>query len=229
MNQVAITIDIDWAPDKVLGHTLEMISRAGICCTLFATHETTLLKGLDPKQFEIGIHPNFNPLLNGDPGRPEDIVYPLKDAFPGSRGIRSHSSLVSNVLVGLFGDMGFAYESNICLPYSRHLEVFPLWNGMLRIPFNWEDYLHFSFGRSFHTSGLEMKKGLNILNFHPVHVFLNTENPERYESARSHYQSPEHLVKYRNQDIGTATLLGSILEGEYDFVKLEDLSYARQP
>jgi len=63
--RTVITIDIDWVPDKVLEYTLELLSKAGVPCTIFATHATGLLNGLDRNQFEIGIHPNFNPLLNG--------------------------------------------------------------------------------------------------------------------------------------------------------------------
>lgn len=221
--RTAITIDIDWAPDKVLAHTLELISREGVPCTLFATHQTALLEGLDPAQFEICVHPNLNPLLNGKRTTPAGVIEPLKKAFPGSRGIRSHSSLVSNVLVDLFGEMGFEYESNVCLPYSSQLEILPLWNGMLRVPFNWEDFLHFSYGRSFSATGLDLSKGLNILNFHPVHVFLNSESRERYDAARPHYQDPERLAGFKNKGEGTGTLLKSILEECSGFVKLEDI------
>lgn len=226
--KVAVTIDVDWAPDKVLGQTLELFSKAGVPCTIFATHQTPLLKNLDSKQFEIGVHPNFNPLFNGDKRHPSDVVSPLRDAFPGARGIRSHSSLVSNVLIEMFGEMGFQYESNVCLPYSQNLEVLPLWNGMMRIPFNWEDYLHFSFGKSFKDTGLDFSEGLHILNFHPVHIFLNTETRERYEGARPFYQDPEHLYGYRNLGRGTATLLESLLNKDFPFAKLEDIFNEQQ-
>ncbi len=223
----AITIDIDWAPDEVLEYTLDIIVSAGIPCTLFATHKTSVLEGLDAEQFEICVHPNFNPLLNGNSGTPKEIIEPLREAFPKSRGIRSHSSLVSNVLVSLWGEYGYEYECNICLPYSRNLELLPLWNGMLRIPFNWEDYLHFSYGRSFDSTGLDMTKGLNILNFHPVHVYLNTESLKRYNEARSYYQNPHELVRHRNEGAGTATLLRAVLNGVGNFVKLENLMVER--
>ncbi|PWE00343.1 polysaccharide deacetylase WbmS family protein [Marinilabilia rubra] len=226
--KVAITIDVDWAPDKVLEHTLKLFSKAGVPCTIFATHRTSLLSGLDQKQFEIGVHPNFNPLFDGDKRHPVDVVAPLREAFPGAMGIRSHSSLVSNVLVEMFGEMGFQYESNICLPYSKKLEVLPLWNGMMRIPFNWEDYLHFSFGKSFRDADLDFSEGLHILNFHPVHIFLNTETRERYEGARPFYQDPEHLYGYRNLGRGTATLLEGLLMKNYPFVKLEDIFHEQK-
>jgi hypothetical protein len=221
--KTAITIDIDWAPDEVLGHTLELISKSGVPCTLFATHSTGLLNELDKNQFEIGVHPNFNPSLNGKKEKPEVIVERLRQLFPQARGVRSHSSLVSNVLIDLFAEMGFEYESHVCLPYSRNLEVLPLWNELLRIPFNWEDYLHFSFGKSFKSMGLPSGAELNIVNFHPVHIFLNTESRERYEGAKAFYQDPKHLSGFRNLGKGTATLFQELLAKDFEFVKLEDL------
>ncbi len=221
--KTVITIDIDWAPDKVLGHTLELISKSGVPCTLFATHSTGLLNGLDKKQFEIGVHPNFNPLMSGKKDKPEVIVERLRQQFPQARGIRSHSSLVSNALIDLFGRMGFEYESNVCLPYSRNLEILPLWNDLLRIPFNWEDYLHFSFRKSFKEMELDPGADLNIVNFHPVHIFINTESLERYKGAKAFYQDPEHLSGFRNLGKGSATLLEQLLEKDIEFVKLEDL------
>lgn len=227
--KVAITIDIDWAPDIVLAHTLELFSEAGLPCTLFATHASSCLNGLDKQKFEIGIHPNFNPLLNRDTRKPEAIMEPLIKAFPEARGIRSHSSMVSNILIEQFGKMGFQYESNVCLPYSQNLEVLPLWNGMFRVPFNWEDYLHFSFGKSFASTELNFSKELNILNFHPVHIFINSDSRKRYEAARPFYQDPDHLKKFRNKGQGTATLLNSLLKSNYEFVKIDDIVNQIQP
>ncbi len=221
--KTVITIDIDWAPDEVLEHTLELFAKTGIPCTLFATHATELLRGLDRQQFEIGVHPNFNPLLNGKNEKPEIIIERLGKMFPQARGIRSHSSFISNVLVEMFGQMGYEYESNVCLPYSRSLEMLPLWNDLIRIPFNWEDYLHFSYGRSFSSFGLDFSADVNILNFHPVHVFLNTETRDRYDGAKNFYKDPVHLAGYKNLGKGTETLLNQLLGMDLKFVKLEDL------
>lgn len=222
-NQVVLTIDVDWAPDEVLAPLLEIFSRAGVPCTIFATHDTPLLHGLAPSQFEVGVHPDFNPLLKGDNRSQEQVVASLRELFPGARGIRSHSSMVSNVLVELFGRMGFEYECNVCLPYSQSLELLPLWNGMMRVPFNWEDYLHFSYGKSFATTGLDLTQGLHVLTFHPVHVFLNTENMDRYRAARLFYHDAAILSGFRNTGTGTATLLQNLMESDLPFTKLEDV------
>jgi len=66
-NKIFITIDVDWAHDKVLSDTLDLIDSYDCHATIFATHSTTILSGLKTMgNFEIGIHPNFNFLLEGN-------------------------------------------------------------------------------------------------------------------------------------------------------------------
>jgi len=60
---------------------------------------------------------------------------------------------------------------------------------------------------------LLQRKGLKVFDFHPIHVFLNTENIKRYEAARPHYYSFESLVKLRNNEtFGTGDALRLLLE-----------------
>ena len=58
-------------------------------------------------------------------------------------------------------------------------------------------------------------RGLKVFGFHPIHVFLNTENMERYEGSRSLHQCPSELLAKRGTDSGGSrellkTLLGGI-------------------
>ena len=64
---IFLTFDIDWCIDEVLEYTLEILDRYNVKTTFFITHYTKLLnKMYENKKIELGIHPNFNPLLNGD-------------------------------------------------------------------------------------------------------------------------------------------------------------------
>lgn len=65
--KIFLTFDIDWASDEVLEYCLEIVEKAKVKATWFATHKTPLLKRiLENPLFELGIHPNFNPLLEGN-------------------------------------------------------------------------------------------------------------------------------------------------------------------
>ena len=64
-NEIFLTFDIDWASDEVINDSLEVIEKYGIKSTWFVTHDSPILERLkDNKNIELGIHPNFNFLLN---------------------------------------------------------------------------------------------------------------------------------------------------------------------
>jgi hypothetical protein len=99
------------------------------------------------------------------------------------------------------------------MPYHTGLKPFKLWTGMVRIPYNWEDDVHWTYGYSFDESRIDLKdEGLIVFDFHPIHIFLNTENKYRYNEAKKYYNNPKTLIKYRNKDvIGTRDLFISLL------------------
>ena len=65
-NKIFLTFDLDWCNDEVLENTLNLIEINNLKATLFFTHKTSLLDRINKnKNIEIGIHPNFNKLLDG--------------------------------------------------------------------------------------------------------------------------------------------------------------------
>ncbi len=196
---ICFTCDLDWAHDVVLADTLELFRHWGVPCTFFATHATPVLANLDERVFEVGIHPNFNPLLTGASGSPETVLDNLLGLYPGTKGLRSHSLTTSTPLQELFASRGLAYEANLLLPYAKGLSPFTLWNGLLRLPYNWEDDVHCLYGKNFFSTGLDLEAELNVLSFHPIHVYLNTEHLDRYEQARPFFHDPSSLMALRNK------------------------------
>ncbi len=68
------------------------------------------------------------------------------------------------------------------------------------------------YGNTTDIQTLTQRKGLKVFNFHPIHVFLNTERLERYEESRPYHRSPEELLKYRNNDTpGARTALKTLI------------------
>lgn len=64
LGTIAITI-VDWAHEEVQEDTLQLLADRGVKATLFATHASPQLRYCrGDRQFELGIHPNFNPLLD---------------------------------------------------------------------------------------------------------------------------------------------------------------------
>ena len=67
-NKLLSPSTFDWPHDDVLSDTIDVAERADVATIWFVTYDTPLLECLraNPK-FELGIHPNFNFLLAGDP------------------------------------------------------------------------------------------------------------------------------------------------------------------
>ena len=127
----------------------------------------------------------------------------------------------SSKLLEIFKECGLSYDVNHFIPHHAEIELKPwlLWNGLVRVPYNWEDDLHILY----ETTGIPQKKpvdilrqvsrgGLWVFDFHPIHVFLNTESLERYERTRSLHHNPEELIKHRQQGYGTRSRLVELLE-----------------
>lgn len=209
-----VTLDVDWAHDDVLGYAIDLVEEAGISATWLITHETKLLDRLASNPlFELGLHPNFNGLLSGgagDSGGARRIVGELLEIVPGARSVRSHSLAYSSRLSEIFVGFGLSHDLNSYIPRESvdRLSPWYLPNSQIRIPFVWEDDAEFPIDSSPNWS---QWRGLRVLNFHPIHLFLNTENSARYESTRDIHTNPTELVRSRNRGYGTRSIFDCLV------------------
>lgn len=147
---ILFTSDIDWAPDEVIEYMLNIFTEYDVPCTLFCTHESKVLQECNRDLFEIAVHPNFNRLLFGSDGPTADtILEEIIKIYPEAIGVRSHGMTQSTPLLNLFKQKGLKYDSNQFIPYQFNLSPYDCWTGLKRIPYNWEDDIHFSYGKSF--------------------------------------------------------------------------------
>lgn len=61
-------------------------------------------------------------------------------------------------------------------------------------------------------SDLLSQDGLMVFDFHPIHVYLNTENLQRYERTRPLHYQPEALLQERFGGDGARTALKALLD-----------------
>jgi hypothetical protein len=212
---VIFSSDIDWAPEPVIEDMLELFQKYNLKCTLFCTHFSEVLVNCNRDLFEISVHPNFNPILhNRSSQTAKEVLEHILEIYPEAKGVRCHSMTQSSPLLDLFKNKGLLYDSNHFLPYNRNLYAYPIWNGLLKIPYNWEDDVHYMYGKRFDDCELVLSNStLNVLDFHPIHVFLNTDCVETYQKAKIHYQNPEELIKFKNTtNLGVRDMLVRILE-----------------
>ncbi|MDP1571603.1 MAG: hypothetical protein Q8L86_16535 [Vicinamibacterales bacterium] len=215
-----LTFDIDWAHDEVLADTIAIVERAGVSATWFVTHDTPLLERLrENPAFELGIHPNFNFLLNGDArngASAEAVVDGLLRIVPDAVSVRSHSTMVSTPLLALFARKGLRFDCNLFVPHTAGIALRPWanWTGVTMVPYCWEDDVAFLSGDTADTASVARAGGLRVFDFHPIHVFLNTDAAERYDLARASLGDPGALRAHRLADttVGTHAALTRLLE-----------------
>ena len=199
--KVFLTFDIDWAHDTVIEASIDLVEQAGVPATWFVTHDTPVLARLRANPlFELGIHPNFLPLLmqgnTANGATAGDVIDHLLGIVPEAKSVRSHSLVGSGRLLELFRAKGLTHEANAFIPEQSGITPKPWvdWFGMVKVPYCWED----DFWCEAPAGETRERSGLRGYDFHPIHVFLNTDRLSRYEAARADFQNPERLREHRN-------------------------------
>ena len=211
MDKICITFDIDWAPDEVVESVTNVLEEHRAKATFFATHRSDLLRSLDSAKYEVGIHPNFDDRTDNN-----EVIRELKAIYPEAIGVRSHGLFCSTNILQICLANGLKYDVNTFIPLREGLYPFTRLNRLNKIiciPYYWEDDTHFTNQTPFELSKLELhKEGLKIYNFHPIHIFMNTESQEHYADYKAFYLQPDTLRKYRNMGGGTRTLFIALLK-----------------
>ncbi len=207
LNHFFVTLDLDWAIDEVIDYSLNIMNEQKCKSTLFVTHESELIKSLkNNKRIELGIHPNFNYLFNGDNRYGKNIDEVVKyylNIVPDAKSVRSHSLAKSSPILRSFGRHGLEFDCNTFIPFLSNdtlLEPFASWyHNMVVVPHFWEDdvnILHYK--QKFSSNFFDKNLGIKVFDFHPIHIFLNTFSYEHYNKAKSHYKDFEMLKKFVN-------------------------------
>lgn len=196
---ICLTVDIDWAHNEVLHDTLDLLAVHQARATFFATHETQVLEEIRSQNVhELGLHPNFNPLLEGQGPNAREVLQRLKDVVPEAVSVRSHSLVRSSRLSMLFADEGLTHESNVFLPPAAGADVTP-WHdfcGLIQVAIRWEDDVRLmdpSLGEPVDHLGLP----LLVVDVHPIHVFLNTTSISDYEASKPYSRDVKRLREMR--------------------------------
>jgi hypothetical protein len=209
-----LSIDIDWAHDDVLADTIDLVEEHHVPVTWFVTHDTPLLARLrSHPDFELGIHPNFNFLLSGDGRTGRDaaeVLDRLMAIVPEAKSVRSHSTTQNSGLLDLFARRGLTHECNAFIPVQAGMALKPwrLWSDLTRVPYSWEDDVACLYGPesdAWPMSRLVGLAGIKVFDFHPVHIFLNTEHMDRYRKTLGWHYAPQELRAHIYEGEGSRT------------------------
>jgi len=208
LDRVCITFDIDWAPDDIIKYIVELLEEYQIKATFFATHKSTFLKSLDRKNYEVGLHPNFERCNDYD-----KAISDLKRIYPEAVGARAHGLVQSTRIYRLLIANGLKYDVTTYIPLRENLYPWVRLKKLVVIPSYLEDDSLFLSEHDFTLSELQIdKKGLKIYDFHPIHVFMNTQSIEHYKRYKPFYHEPDNLINYKGKGRGIQTLFTELLQ-----------------
>ncbi len=232
MSSYHLTFDIDWAPDICIDYILGKLRKQKIKSTFFITHKTDIIDEIRKDGHNIGIHPNF--LRGSTQGNSEfEIVRNLLNIVPDAKLMRSHSLYSSSVLFNkIFSQFSqltmdltlFTYKFPYVKRFIHHYEN----ANVERINYNWEDDVAFN-DRNFNWKKLILFGKINILNFHPIHIFLNSNNMKNYNNLRKKNNDKlqdlnyKAIEKYRNKLAGTETFLDNLINSNFKNIKLQSI------
>lgn len=224
-NLFVLTMDIDWAPDPVIDAVADILIKNRVKCTWYVTHKSPAIDRLmeNKELFECGIHPNFLP--NTTHGNStEEILTHVKDLVPHAKSARMHALFQSSHILAQLRDKHdietelslFLRETPDLKPHLMHFSQGG--KPMLRFPYFWEDDTETINPRKswdidspkYHT------KGLKIINFHPMYVYLNCDTMDNYELLKKegplYNLTVEQIAPYINKGKGCGTFFNDLVK-----------------
>lgn len=213
--KIFFTFDNDWAHNEIVKDVVDLIESFDVFATFFVTDNIPQLERIRSNpNFTLGIHPNFRPLLIG---KGSTIHYEIERSMqivPEAVSCRSHGVIQGGDISQALIQQGIRFESNESIPFHSGIKLRPyeVAGGLIKLPYLWADEHEWVFNRKTDFSKILKENVFCVFDFHPIHVFLNTESTERYENTRPLHRLPDELIKHRNSGSGTRSKLIELLK-----------------
>lgn len=235
MKKIYLTFDMDWANEGVMEFFYSTLCELDVRGTFNVTNESRLLEAIRREdRLELGIHPNFNNLLQDGEGESAGaIIRHLKEIVPEAVSVRSHCLVNGNSIRKYFVANGIRYESNTLFEPKEgmKLDCYQDFMGLVQVPLIFEDDIYLlSKDKKCLTWYFDCLDMPLVFNFHPIHLFLNTEDMNRYERSKPYYHEYEKLKTFVNikQGQGMLDVLKEIVaiarERGYEFGKINEIT-----
>src|SRR5262249_35710266 len=106
------------------------------------------------------------------------------------------------------------YFSNDLLFLHRNLHPIYDWSGLVRLPIYWEDDVHcIFFQNQFRLGDLMLEsEGMKIFNFHPIHLYLNTNEFPQYLASKDELRDMKTAKRHQKKGEGIRSLFLELLK-----------------
>ena len=187
-----VTIDEDWAPDFVSQKMVNFLRMMQTKASVFLTHHTSVFASNNDLDDLVsqGWHPDFR--FESMQGTTLNEIFSYFNNFSiKSNLIRSHGNLIStNLLASLSAEWGMLVDSSTLLPRATNIETTNFWHSgaeIKLIPYIWEDSHEMQHNRpifSIKDPFWKSVKGIAILDFHPIHVYIDALTLDSYNHLK---------------------------------------------
>ncbi len=190
-HETVVTIDVDWAPDFMIEWVAARLRERRVRATWFVTHDSRATRRLadEAELFEVGIHPNFHPGSSHGSEMRGVLDHCLAIA-PEARSMRTHGLWHSSHLIDtVVSHTPITCDVSLFVPGASNVR--PLVyerpaRDLVRLPYVWED--DYELERRYPDWQADRltssAPGLKVLDFHPVHIFLNSTSMSGYEQVK---------------------------------------------
>lgn len=201
-SKICISIDVDWSPKELLQDTLQLLDEYGVKATIFCTDNVEKEEFNLLKNHEIGIHPNITSVETV-----EEKIKALKKMFPESKCIRNHCLIHNTKFNEIYKKNGLTFSSNYFHFMQAEIKKLNMPSGITEIPVFFMDDLYLNMNQEkikninecqslFSISNINLNSfGLKVFDFHPIHIFMNTNSLKFYDSIKKDYHNYKKLKK----------------------------------
>lgn len=226
-----LTFDVDWAPDAAVEDVLDLLKAAGVRATFMVTHPSVTVDRMTNEGHEVGVHPNFLP--GSSHGKTVgEIMSSVLAIAPRARVMRTHALVQSSpLLYEIFQNSpSLTHDLSVFTYKTRQVCLFDWQSETIRfkrMTYNWEDDTSFFGNHNWHR--FEPFGESMVLNFHPIHVALNSADTTPYSMVKANLnglpltKAPTTLLaQSAHQGPGTRTFLQSVLDSNSQLLSFEE-------
>ena len=124
--------------------------------------------------------------------------------------------LQSAYLLNMFAASGFKYDCNLYIPFDSGFAAQPFLHtdkNLTRVPVVWEDDIACLYASHWNVDNVLAYPGIKVFNFHPIHIFLNSRQPDQYEQCKATGFDHDSLFTGINTDkYGTKNFLLDLID-----------------
>jgi polysaccharide deactylase WbmS-like protein len=221
---IAITLDVDWAPDAIIKSVVGVVDSYEVPITLFCTDHSADVSGNSSSlhdygdRHELGIHPNYQ--FTGDY---DGVLNRLFQLYPQARGLQSHNGCSGWPMCVAAAKRGVLYEVYCTVypvyvpPFKVNRDVLDYWiftnsffdSHMLTVKdFDW------SLRSLWFAEHLADPDKIVTLGFHPNILYYDMSASTEYDRLKSQYHVAQPALSFlaRDHAVGAMKFFRELLD-----------------